>query len=251
MKILYSPDFLKVYTRDPAASAGRLEPTVAKLENIYEFVRPEPAREDDILLVHSKKHLEGVKRDQLLYGTAMLAAGATIAGAEIAAAGEPAFALCRPPGHHASPDSCWGFCYFNNIAVAVEKFLVQQPDSKVLVVDFDLHYGDGTENALAANPAVTFFDVPGNKSSSFIEYLRDFLQKDTKSDLIAVSAGFDRHVEDWGGMLTTEDYRIIGELLGEHARTHCSNRIFAALEGGYNSRSLAESIHAFLEGLEG
>ena len=85
---------------------------------------------------------------------AILAAGATIEAAQSALNKEAAFALCRPPGHHASPDSCWGFCYFNNVAIAVRKLLAEGKVKRVLIVDFDLHYGDGTANTFVGESDV-------------------------------------------------------------------------------------------------
>jgi len=66
--------------------------------------------------------------------------------AELAIEGKPSFGLIRPPGHHASPDSCWGFCYFNNIAIAIRRLIDEGRVKKALIIDFDLHFGDGTFN---------------------------------------------------------------------------------------------------------
>jgi acetoin utilization deacetylase AcuC-like enzyme len=81
--------------------------------------------------------------------------------------------------------------------------------------------------------------------------LRRFLEAHRDCDLVAVSAGFDRHVRDWGGLLTTEDYRTIGGLLRDYARDVCSGRIFSVLEGGYNHDVLGLNVRAYLEGLAG
>ena len=249
MKILFHRNFLNYYTSDPAAAAGRLTPAVNELEKHYTFTEPEPAKEADLLLVHTARHLEDVRIDSSVYKMALLAAGASIAAAEYAAAGEPAFALCRPPGHHASPDSCWGFCYFNNIAVALCKTLQQENIKKAVIIDFDLHYGDGTANIFAHRTDVSFYHVRGDSGSIAVRNVKEHLEK-AEYDMIAVSAGFDRHIRDWGGTLTTSDYGELGLVIGEYARKKCSNRIFAVLEGGYNAQSLAESIIAFLKGLE-
>ncbi len=249
MKVVFHERFLESYTRDPASSPGRLDQAYHELNSRYSFVQARPCSENDILLVHNPRHFEHVKRDAEVFEAAMLAAGATIEAAFIAGKGEPAFALCRPPGHHASPDSCWGFCYFNNVAVAVKKYRKSYPDARVLIVDFDLHYGDGTANAFRGDSAVLFYELPDRNNRQSIAYLEDYL-KNCRVDLLAVSAGFDRHVNDWGGMLTTDDYKQIGKILGEYTGQHCNYRLFAALEGGYNSRALAESIVSFLEGVQ-
>jgi acetoin utilization deacetylase AcuC-like enzyme len=248
MKVVFHESFLETYTGDPAASRGRLNHALALVQEKYPVVQPRPCAEEDVLLVHSGFHLESVRREETVFPMALLAAGATIKASELAWNGEAAFALCRPPGHHASPDSCWGFCYFNNVAIAVQKMLQQERAEKALIIDFDLHYGDGTDNSFAGNPAVIYRHLTGRDNVSFVKGLENFL-RDIETDLVAVSAGFDRHVKDWGGLLTTEDYGAMGAILGAFAREKCQGRLFAALEGGYNSFSLGESLVAFLDGI--
>lgn len=250
MKVVFHESFLETYTGDPAASHGRLDHALAHVQEKYPLVQPLPCAEKDVLLVHSSSHLESVRRDGAVFPMALLAAGAVIKASELAWNGEAAFALCRPPGHHASPDYCWGFCYFNNVAIAVQKMLHQEKVKKVLIIDFDLHYGDGTDNFFTDNPAVIYRHLTGRDNETFINGLKDFLQ-DINTDLVAVSAGFDRHVRDWGGLLSTEDYGTMGTILGAFAREKCQGRLFAALEGGYNPVSLGESLAAFLAGIAG
>lgn len=249
MKVVFHENFRQTYTRDPAASPGRLDHALELVQkNGYDIVQPSPCSEEDVLLVHTPFHLESVRRDGMVYSMALLAAGAAIKASDLAMEGKPAFALCRPPGHHASPDSCWGFCYFNNIAIAVQRLLQQESVKRAVIIDFDLHFGDGTSNALGRNQAVSFWHVKGRNSIDFVENLEQYLQG-ISADIVAVSAGFDRHVKDWGGMLTTEDYGTMGRILGSFAGKECRGRIFAALEGGYNHRSLGDSVAAFLEGV--
>lgn len=250
MKVVFHESFLETYVGDPAASPGRLDHALKLVREKYPLLQPPLCTEEDVLLVHNRSHLESVRREDAVFSMALLAAGATIMAAEISQGGEAAFALCRPPGHHASPDSSWGFCYFNNVAIAVQKLLEQEKIKKALIVDFDLHYGDGTSNIFADNPAVSYWHVWGRERVSFVQNLKDYL-KDMQADLVAVSAGFDRHKQDWGGMLTTADYGVIGKILGDFAREKCQGRLFAALEGGYNSHALGESLLAFLDGLAG
>ncbi|MFP4038107.1 MAG: histone deacetylase family protein, partial [Desulfobacteraceae bacterium] len=118
MKVVFHEEFYSVYTSDPAAAAGRMEAVVEEVSQYVEMVAPGPASEEDISAVHTARHVERV-RSRGLYDIAALAAGGAIKAA-ILGMEEPAFGLIRPPGHHASADSCWGFCYFNNMAVAVE-----------------------------------------------------------------------------------------------------------------------------------
>ncbi|MEM4280007.1 MAG: histone deacetylase family protein [Archaeoglobaceae archaeon] len=242
MKIVFHPDFYKVYASDPAAEAGRMEAIVRELRD-YEFVQPEKATEDDILLVHTKAHYEFVKSEGEVFDVAMLAVGGAILASKIAFA-EPAFALIRPPGHHASPESAWGFCYFNNVAIAVRKMLVEGKVKSAVIVDFDLHFGDGTANVFRGDESVKYYHMSGNNIGGIEDFLRgsDF-------EVVAVSAGFDRHKEDWGGLLETEDYTEIGKIIAEICEKRNAKR-FAVLEGGYNHRVLGKNVRAFIKGFE-
>ncbi|MEM1579007.1 MAG: histone deacetylase family protein [Archaeoglobaceae archaeon] len=243
MKIVFHPKFYIPYTSDPAAQAGRMEAIVAELRD-FEFVEPEMAIKEDILLVHTEMHYEYVKSDEDVFDVAMLAAGGAIKAAKIAFT-EPAFALIRPPGHHASPESSWGFCYFNNIAIAVKKLFFEQKISRAVIVDFDLHFGDGTANTFRGDERVQYHHMSGGD----IDGVADFLRKNYY-DIIAVSAGFDKHKEDWGGLLETEDYKELGKIIKEFSEQKCFGRRFAALEGGYNHRVLGKNVRAFIEGMD-
>ncbi|MEM0215768.1 MAG: histone deacetylase family protein [Archaeoglobaceae archaeon] len=243
MKIVFSPKFYKVYSHEPAAEPGRMESIINELK-CYEFVEPKPAEEKDVLLVHTKRHFEDVKQDHTVFELAMLAVGGAILASEIAFK-EPSFGLIRPPGHHASPDSAWGFCYFNNVAIAVKKLLAGGKISRAAIVDFDLHFGDGTANTFREEQRVKYYHMSGSN----IDGIAEFLEKH-EYDIIAVSAGFDRHKEDWGGLLETEDYTKIGEIIKEFAEKKCNGRRFAVLEGGYNHEVLGKNVKAFLKGFD-
>lgn len=249
MKIVFHPDFLPSYIYDPAASAGRLDYALRELQQRYPVVIPEPCLEEDVLRVHSLNHINYVKSYHELYPIALLAAGSSIQAAQIALQGEFSFALCRPPGHHASPTSCWGFCYFNNIAIAVQSLIHNKFIENALIIDFDLHFGDGTSNFYSLIPQVDYYFIRGTSPPAFIKNLTTFLEG-KKTDIIAVSAGFDRHHNDWGRCLKNEDYYHIGELLGAFAQKHARGRLFSILEGGYNPQALGEGIISFLGGLE-
>lgn len=246
MKIVFHEGFKQVYSDDPAAEPGRMEAIASALEGIYEFIEAEPCREEDVLLIHEPIHVELVKGLSKVYPIALLAVGGALKASEIALEGEPSFALIRPPGHHAGPSSSWGFCYFNNIAVAVEKALRSGRVGRVVIVDFDLHFGDGTEDAFKGRKDATYYHMP---AGGFPESLENFLDK-LDFDLMAVSAGFDRSVDDWGGILTPQDFMKIGKLLRDFAERKCSGRRFAVLEGGYNRHTLGRDVKAFLEGFD-
>ncbi|MFB3885995.1 MAG: histone deacetylase family protein [Thermodesulfobacteriota bacterium] len=249
MKIIFHQRFYEVYTSDPAAARGRMEPMVKELEKEYEFVEPGPASEKDLERVHGRQHIQGVKAEPMVYEIGLLAAGGAILAGEMAFDGEPAFGLVRPPGHHASPHSCWGFCYFNNIAIAIKRLISGGKIKGALILDFDLHYGDGTSNIFGSSREVSYFHPEGSRREEFLGEVQRFLQTERPCDMIAVSAGFDRHKEDWGGLLTTEDYFTIGKWAKEASLEKCHGRRFGVLEGGYNHSVLGRNVRSFLQGL--
>lgn len=249
MKIVFHPDFHKVYVSDPAAEKGRLAPLVETLKPKFDFIYPVPASQQDIARVHGAAHIQEVSGYRKVGPLAMLAAGGAITAARTACRGEPAFALIRPPGHHAGPDSCWGFCYYNNMAIAVGALLAEEAVQTAVILDIDLHFGDGTDNYFKNSKRVEVLNPEGPDGRQFVACCRQDLGFAGPADIIAVSAGFDRHYEDWGGQLFTEDYRTIGELVKEYADTHCQGRRFAVLEGGYNHQAMAEATLALLEGM--
>jgi len=251
MKIIFHPRFNEVYTNDPAAAPGRMEAMVTALERDFEFVEPNPASDRDLERVHGRQHIQSVKEEPLVYEIGRLAAGGAILAAELAFEGQPAFALIRPPGHHASPHSCWGFCYFNNIAIAVKKLMSEEKIKGAFILDFDLHFGDGTSNTFSGSPSVYYFHPEGNRREGFLGEVKRCFQAQKACDIIAISAGFDRHEEDWGGLLKTEDYRSIGRWAKEFSLDHCRGRRFGVLEGGYNHSVLGRNVRSFLDGFGG
>ncbi len=247
MKVIYHDDFCQSYTSDPAAAHGRMEAIVNAIQDRAEFVKARPAEESDISAVHTPSHIALVEREGL-YEIASLAAGGAIQAAQIGM-NEPAFALIRPPGHHASAGSAWGFCYFNNMAIALEKLKREGRIVKAFILDFDLHFGDGTVNILERKGYVTIYNPSAHDRNEYLRNIEKHLSSES-FDILGVSAGFDNHEEDWGGLLTTEDYRVIGKMVCEACQKYrCGT--FAVLEGGYNHRVLGRNVLAFLEGLEG
>jgi len=249
MKVIFHERFYEVYSTDPAAAPGRMEAIVKALRGIFPIVKPEPADERDLERVHGRAHIQSIRRDPLLFEVACLAAGGAIEAAETAFSGEPAFGLIRPPGHHASPHSCWGFCYFNNIAVALKKLLRDGKIKEALILDFDLHFGDGTAHIFGGSKEAIYLHPEGATREDFLKALRQSLEKSAGYDILAISAGFDRHEEDWGGLLSTEDYFTIGQWAKAFSQDHCQGRRFALLEGGYNHAVLGENVRRFLQGL--
>jgi len=250
LKVVYHERYREVYSSDPAAQPGRMESIYKELYGQFEFVMPKPASEEDLLLVHGKGHVEYVRAHQLVYEIALLAVGGAIKASEIALQGEPSFGLIRPPGHHASSNSSWGFCYFNNIAISIEKLRREDKINNALIVDIDLHYGDGTANIFQGESEVTYFHPDAWNRQAFLDEISGFLAaRKEKVDMVAVSAGFDRHEQDWGGMLKSEDYFTIGKTIKEFAEKACNGKRYAVLEGGYNHSVLGRNVRALLEGM--
>jgi len=157
MRIVFHEKYKLVYAYDPAAKAGRIESIVAALKG-YEFLPPQPATEEDLRLVHSQSLIDSVKRNKLVFEIASFAAGGAITTAEIAL-NEPAFGLIRPPGHHAGRGFNGGFCFFNNVAIAMQKLIQEKKTNKALIVDIDLHYGNGTDDIISGREDIVFLNM--------------------------------------------------------------------------------------------
>jgi acetoin utilization deacetylase AcuC-like enzyme len=245
MKVIFHEDFYQVYTYDPAAAAGRMKAVIDVIEPHVEFVTATPASEADIAAVHTRPHIDHV-RGRALYPIAALAAGGAIQAATLGLR-EPSFGLIRPPGHHASSGSSWGFCYFNNMAIALEQLKRGEKIQSAYVLDIDLHFGDGTVNILKNKNYVTIHNLEGNLREAYMDEIADEMEH-CQADMIGISAGFDNHEEDWGGTLRTEDYREIGRMVREAAQ-RSKGGCFAILEGGYNHQVLGHNVMALIEGL--
>jgi acetoin utilization deacetylase AcuC-like enzyme len=247
MKVVFHEDFYQVYTGDPAAASGRMEAMVKAVAPHVEFVTAEPALRQQIAAVHAEPHIQRVK-NQGLYEIAALAAGGAIQSAQVGML-EPCFGLIRPPGHHASAASAWGFCYFNNMAVALETLRRQKKIDTAVVLDIDLHFGDGTVNILGNRNWATVINVEARSRSQYLDEVETTMG-DCRVDLIGISAGFDNHAADWGGLLRTEDYETIGKRVASAAARN-EGGCFAVLEGGYNHEVLGENVLALIQGMAG
>ncbi|HII05802.1 MAG TPA: histone deacetylase family protein [Methanotrichaceae archaeon] len=253
MRIVYSKKFEDRYHTNPVENPDRARLPARELEG-REFVEPVPASLDDVSKVHSKEHIEMVRKRGMLK-PALLAAGGACLAAELALNGETAFALIRPPGHHASATHAWGMCYFNNMAVAIKK--IEDKIGKVLIIDIDLHFGDGTVSIFRWDEKVKIanvgaidmgFDYLKLDRSGYLNQVENALEMHD-FDLVAISAGFDTYMEDWGGLLAIEDYKEIGRIIKVWAEKKCDGRRFAILEGGYHS-DLRLCVKSFVQGFE-
>lgn len=218
---------------------------------------------------------------------ATAAAGNAIAAVESVVKGEcrSAFALVRPPGHHAEPVRARGFCMLNNVAVAAAHAQSKLGCERVLIIDWDAHHGNGTQDIFWADPDVLVFDIhcaapfyPGSGhleevgagfgegytinvplpesagDIAFEKVFRDILvpaAEHFKPNLVLVSAGFDPHRNDMALNLTYDGFKVITRIVQEIADQHCEGRLALVLEGGYNLTSLAHGVHAVLEALAG
>lgn len=249
------------------------------------------ATDDELALVHSHQYLELAKRElervqtprYLSTGDVVIdahtaavtrraAGGAIVALERSAALGEPVFALVRPPGHHAERSRGMGFCVYNNAAVAARVYQ-QQTGGRVVLVDFDYHHGNGSEDVAGrglsyisshASPAYpgtgyamlreasdVVVDVPlpvtGIETEAFVALwealLREVVTK-LEPDAIVASAGFDYVAGDPVGDLGVDISAIvpIAGAIERVAREHCGGRLAYILEGGYNIDALTESI---------
>ena len=250
MNIIFHERFYRTYEADPAAAPGRMEPIIEELKKYphYQFITPDSAEPEDILRAHSSRHFERVKQNPKIYEMAVLAAGGAIETAERAWAGEPSFGCIRPPGHHASHDNCWGFCFFNNIAVSLLKLEAEEKIKTAFILDFDLHTGDGNINILGKKNGFSILNPISSGDEEYLKQISSAFSRAGDYDIIAASAGFDQYTQDWGGNLSTEAFRKIGALIKEFSEQHCRGRRFALLEGGYCYEDLGINIHAFCEG---
>ncbi len=256
MKIVFHERYYNSdYAMDPAAKSGRLEGIIDLLSKNkeFEFIKPKLATKEDILRAHTERHFNYIKRDSLLYELSSLAAGGSILAAEEGYNGNPTFAVIRPPGHHASADSCWGFCYFNNISISLLKLFSEGKIASVFVLDFDLHTGDGNINILTNRNDRFKVKILNPSSSGRINYMKeveDYMQNLKNIDIFVASAGFDQGIEDWGHLLYPEDYFELGRLMKEYSEKLCKGRRYALLEGGYNHSVLPKNVDSFCQGFK-
>ena len=246
MKVVFHKDFYSVYACEPAAISGRMESVMNALGGRYEIIEAVDADPKDIEAAHSATHVSHIRR-QLLYNYAIKAAGGAIQAAVIGMA-EPAFAAVRPPGHHASRDDAWGFCYFNNMAVALLHLMNNGKIKTAAVLDFDLHYGDGNVDILSELGTVKILNPEEKNRKDYLNGVQAFFDN-LNVDIIGVSAGFDNHEEDWGALLKTEDYFTMGQMVKKTAERMGAG-YFGILEGGYNHDVLGECVLAFLQGMD-
>jgi acetoin utilization deacetylase AcuC-like enzyme len=221
------------------------------------------------------------------YEVGCAAVGGVLAAVDAVMEGRARNAFCavRPPGHHATPTRGMGFCIFNNVAIAARYIQKHHNLKRVLIVDWDVHHGNGTQETFYRDGAVLYFSThqypfyPGTGSAEergdgagrgfiinvplaaetseeeFIRVYKEKLQPEAlrfRPDFVLISAGFDAHRDDLLGSLqmTEEGFAKVTRLVKEIAQECCQGRLVSVLEGGYNLKALARSVEAHIRALQ-
>ncbi len=278
----------------------------AKLFEQY-LIPPRYASEEELMLCHNQPYIDLVKKEaaelharpaflstgdvlinQHSFDIARLAAGAvlTACDAVMEKRAQNAFCVVRPPGHHACTSRGMGFCIFNNVAIGARYVQKRYGIERVLIVDFDVHHGNGTQEIFNNDPSVFYFSThdkdnyPGtgheherglgqaigtkmNVPFSNGPHARDTIynafttlataMKAFSPQFVFISAGFDAHKEDPLGRscLTEEDFFALTKAIRDIAHTYAQDRLVSVLEGGYNLSALARSAVQHVRALQG
>jgi acetoin utilization deacetylase AcuC-like enzyme len=307
VRLIYDPAYLKHDTGEHPENAGRLEAILAALRADADLdrrlirVTPQLASDEDIARCHSPvliEHIRQLCENEVPYidqdtgispesfEVAKLAAGAAIAAVDAAMEddGGRAFGVIRPPGHHAMSSQSMGFCLFNNAAIGARYAQARYGVERVLVVDWDVHHGNGTQEIFWQDPSIFYFSThqypyyPGSGSSTergagkgegfnlnvplhagtsardhrqaFADALRH-IERVFPPDLIIISAGFDsRRGDPLGGlMLEDSDFAEMTKDVLRIAEKHGQGRVVGLLEGGYNLSLLGRSVREHISAL--
>lgn len=275
MKLLSHPLLLQYGHEEHSESPKRLRTLLQTIENV-DLTIGRRATVEELGLVHTKRYIDSVlsgnhvdpemEVTESTVEAALVAAGLGIELIEQLVAGKitTGFALVRPPGHHAEPDRGMGYCIFNNLAIAAKKALALGVE-RILVIDWDVHYANGTQKALCGDERILFFDIhqenlypigsgpasiplkAGSGDKEYLDIFETIIKPKIHSfcpELILVSAGYDAHESDPHGFMkmTTEGFgRLAKELYG--------SKVILFLEGGYNDYYLVQNVLATVRAL--
>ena len=305
---VYDPVYLRHDTGDHPENGARLQAIMLHLEQTgltEELVpiEPRPASTEELSQVHTRRYIESVREEAQCgggwldpdtyvspgsYEAALYAAGGSLTAVDSVMAGDVsgAFALVRPPGHHATSNQAMGFCLFNNIAVAAKYARERYGLERVAIIDFDVHHGNGTQMAFDKDPGVLYVslhespfypgtgdsdetgwgtaagsivNVPLPAGSGDAEYTAVFEQvvipvtERFKPQFVLVSAGYDAHWADPLAMMrvSTSGFAQQVEVIKGLADRLCAGRLVFDLEGGYDLKALAASVKATFDTLLG
>jgi acetoin utilization deacetylase AcuC-like enzyme len=299
--IIFHPDYLKHETGAHPENKERLLSILAHFRETgmlkrLELKEPRFATLDEILYIHSKECIEKARKYSELemrldpdtalskesFDVALLAAGGAITAVDAVLDNlDSAFALVRPPGHHATPSKSMGFCIFNNIAIAA-RHAQKRGKNRVLIVDWDVHHGNGTQDAFYDDPAVLYFsthqypyypgtgwmdevgtgdgegfniNVPlpaGTDDSGFIAAFKEILvpaAREFSPDIVLISSGMDACNNDGLAQMrmSVEGFQALASIVKSIAKECCGGKVVAVLEGGYNLKLLSHSVAAVLD----
>lgn len=303
----YDPFFLQHDTGQHPENAGRLQSLLKAIEGQTKLqslvsLQPRAAEEKEIELIHDLRYIQSVKEScaegepfigsmdcaisKETFAAAKLATGAVLDAVEKVARGQldNAFCAVRPPGHHAEHAEAMGFCYFNNVAIAAEYLRRELGMQRVLIFDFDVHHGNGTQHSFEARKDVMYASIhqdprtcypgtgyaserghgegqgytlnfpmqpySGDEDYSHVLQQRILpLFREYQPDFVLLSSGFDAHRDDPLAQieLTVNGFDEIVQGMKELAFKYAGGRLVSVLEGGYNYRSLAECVTSHLQ----
>ena len=299
--IIFHPDYLKHETGAHPENKERLLSILTHLRDSGRLTKlglkePGSATLDEIQYIHSNSQIEKARKyselemrldpDTVLckdsYNVALLAAGGAIMAVDAVGDNwDSAFALIRPPGHHATPTKSMGFCIFNNIAIAA-RHAQNMGKKRVLIVDWDVHHGNGTQDAFYDDPTVLYFsthqyphypgtgwmdevgtgdgegfniNVPlpaGTDDSGFIAAFMEILvpaAREFNPDIVLISAGMDACYNDGLAQMrmSVEGFSVLASIVKSIAKQSCDGKVAAVLEGGYDLKLLSHSVAAVLD----
>lgn len=303
MSLVYSPEYNNHQNKYHVENKSRTDAIMENLSkqlffNKLKVLKPDYAQLNDILSVHSREHVNFIDEfcqsgggnidfdtyaTTKTYQTSLLSAGGAICASKLVLEGKKwAFSISRPPGHHATSNKSMGFCIFNNVAIAVEYIRKNYGLQKFCIVDFDVHYGNGTAEIFYNDPNVFYISIhqdprtifpgkgfveeygsgkgqgynlniplpPGSNNTDYIWILKEILDvviPEFNPQVLFVEAGFDAHQKDpLSKIEVTEDfYSWIGQYLMDMHQS-----VISLLEGGYDLKSLASSSLKFIISLD-